>query len=210
MIDYGKLYDEFLYDCYIANQRLTAEDWHYYGKEVHHIEIPRRDEGVLTPLNSQPLTIYQHWIAGVLQSEVLGKCCFGFLPANVLPPAYELLRKKWQVAHRNETIPTLTPEQWSEINRKRHSRTTPEQRSETARKANASRTPEQRSAAATKANANRSPEVVAETVRKMIAARDPENARRGALNRWANTTPEQRSEHARKTAETRRRNKQGG
>jgi len=211
MIDYGKLYDEFLYDCYIANQRLTEEDWHYYGKEEHHIEIPNRDEGLLTPLNSQHLTTYQHWVAGVLQSEVLNKVCFAFIPKKVLPPLYEELRIKWQAQHARD-LPRveLTSEQWSEVHRKRHSRSTPEHRSEIARKANASRTSEQRSAATTKANANRSPEVVAETVRKMIAARDPENARKGALKRWANTTPEQRAEHARKAAETRRRNKQGG
>lgn len=90
-----KIYDDFLFDCYIANQRLTDEDWRYYGKEEHHIEIPDRDGGILTPLNSQFLTTYQHWIAGVLQSELLGKCCFAMVPKNVLPGNFEKLRKKW-------------------------------------------------------------------------------------------------------------------
>jgi hypothetical protein len=187
MIDYGKLYDEFLYDCYIANQRLTDEDWIYYGKEKHHIEIPARDEGVLTPLNSQPLTTYQHWIAGVLQSEVLGKCCFAFVPKGALPAELETLRIKWEIL-----------------------KFTPEQRRERMLKGLTNRTPEEKSAAAIKSNLNRTPEVVAETARRMVAARTPEGHRRGALNRWANTTPEQRREHARKSAETRRRNKQGG
>jgi len=90
------IYADFLFDCYIANQHLTDEDWLFYGRENHHIEIPNRDGGVLNPLNSQYLTTYQHWIAGVLQSEVLGKCCFAFMPANVLPPMFEELRAKWQ------------------------------------------------------------------------------------------------------------------
>ncbi len=95
MTDYGKLYDEFLYDCHVANQRLTEEDWIYYGSEAHHIEIPDREGGSLTPLNSQRLTLYQHWVAGVLQSEVLGKCCFAFVPKNSLPFWLEELRIKW-------------------------------------------------------------------------------------------------------------------
>lgn len=96
------IYADFLFDCYIANQHLTDEDWHYYGREEHHIELPERDGGVLTPLNSQPLTTYQHWIAGALQSEVLGKCCFACVPKGVLPPMFEALRAKWQSAHSSE------------------------------------------------------------------------------------------------------------
>ena len=95
MTDWSKLYDEFLYDCYIANQLLTEEDWHYYGREEHHIEIPNRDGGVLGPLNSQYLTKYQHWVAGVLQSEVLGKCCFAFIPKGALPSLLGGLKDKW-------------------------------------------------------------------------------------------------------------------
>jgi len=89
------IYADFLFDCYIANQRLTDEDWLYYGKEEHHIELPEREGGVLTPLNSQSLTTYQHWIAGVLQSELLGKRCFAMVPRNRLPLFLEALRKKW-------------------------------------------------------------------------------------------------------------------
>lgn len=97
------IYADFLFDCYIANQHLTDEDWHYYGREEHHIELPERDGGVLTPLNSQPLTTYQHWIAGTLQSEVLGKCCFACVPKDVLPPMFEMLRAKWQSHHGKQT-----------------------------------------------------------------------------------------------------------
>jgi len=96
------IYADFLFDCYIANQHLTDEDWHYYGREEHHIDLPERDGGVLTPLNSQPLTTYQHWIAGTLQSEVLGKCCFACVPKNKLPPIFEMLRSKWQREHCKE------------------------------------------------------------------------------------------------------------
>jgi hypothetical protein len=95
MTDWSKLYDDFLFDCYVANKHLTEEDWLYYGKELHHVEIPDRDGGLLTPCNSQPLTNYQHWIAGVLQSEVLGKCCFAMVPKNSLPVWLEEIRAKW-------------------------------------------------------------------------------------------------------------------
>jgi hypothetical protein len=89
------IYADYLYDCYIANQRLTEEDWLYYGREEHHIEIPNRDGGLLTPLNSQYLTKHQHWVAGVLQSEMLQKCCFAYVPKNVLHGLFEQLRIKW-------------------------------------------------------------------------------------------------------------------
>jgi general stress protein YciG len=93
-----KIYADFLFDCYIANLRLTDEEWLYYGRENHHIEVPQRENGLLTPLNSQHLTSYQHWIAGVLQSEILGKRCFAFIPSGVLPSIFEKMRKKWQKA----------------------------------------------------------------------------------------------------------------
>ena len=96
MTNAEKVYDDFLYDCHIANRRLTPEDWAYYGKEEHHIEIPNRDGGLLTPLNSQYLTTYQHWIAGVLQSEVLQKCCFMCVPEGSIPKSLEGLRLKWR------------------------------------------------------------------------------------------------------------------
>ena len=96
------IYSDFLYDCYISNQRLTNEDWEYYGREDHHIELPERDGGVLTPLNSQPLTTYQHWMAGTLQSELLGKCCFACIPKGKLPPLFETLRDKWQREYAKE------------------------------------------------------------------------------------------------------------
>ena len=104
------IYADFLFDCYIANQHLTDEDWHYYGREEHHIELPERDGGVLTPLNSQPLTTYQHWIAGALQSEVLGKCCFACVPKGVLPPMFEALRAKWQSRHNKERFAETGPQ----------------------------------------------------------------------------------------------------
>jgi len=90
-----EVYCDYLYDCYIANQRLTDEDWELYGKEDHHLEIPDCEGGVLSPLNSQPLTRYQHWIAGVLQSEVNGRKCFAMIPKGVLPHPLEKLRVKW-------------------------------------------------------------------------------------------------------------------
>jgi hypothetical protein len=99
MTNIEKVYDDYLYDCHIANQRLTPEDWAYCGKEEHHIEIPNRDGGVLTPCNSQYLTTYQHWVAGVLQSEVLQKICYAFVPKGVLPLRVDLLRKKWASKH---------------------------------------------------------------------------------------------------------------
>jgi len=96
------IYADFLYDCYIANQCLTDEDWEWYGREEHHIELPERDGGVLTPLNSQTLTTYQHWMAGALQSEMLGKCCFACVPKGKLPPMIETLRDKWQREYAKE------------------------------------------------------------------------------------------------------------
>jgi hypothetical protein len=102
--------DDFLFDCWQANKRLTPEDWEWYGKEEHHVEIPARDSGVLTPLNSQDLTQYQHWCAGVMQSEVRGKQCFAFVPKGVLPPFLERLRIKWQsdfsreISNRNREV----------------------------------------------------------------------------------------------------------
>ena len=89
------IYADFLYDCYIANQRLNEEDWLYYGREEHHVEEPACKGGKLTPLNSQFLTTRQHWIAGILQSEVRGHLCFAYVPSKVLPPLFEMLRKKW-------------------------------------------------------------------------------------------------------------------
>lgn len=97
------IYADFLYDCYVANQRLTEEEWLYYGREEHHIEIPARDGGSLTPLNSQYLTTYQHWVAGVLQSEVLGKKCFFAVPGGRLPETLEALRVKWTSNHNSSS-----------------------------------------------------------------------------------------------------------
>jgi hypothetical protein len=50
------------------------------------------------------LTTYQHWIAGVLQSEVLGKCCFACVPKGVLPPMFEMLRLKWARTHNRDIL----------------------------------------------------------------------------------------------------------
>lgn len=88
-------YDNYLHDCYIANRYLTDEDWLYYGREEHHIEVPRQDKGLLTPCNSQYLTKYQHWVAGILQSEVLQKCCFACIPAGALPDSLDVIRRHW-------------------------------------------------------------------------------------------------------------------
>ena len=96
------IYTDFLYDCYILNQKLTDEEWEWYGKENHHIELPERDGGILKPLSSQALTTYQHWLAGILQSEILGKCCFACIPKGVIPPLFEMLRQKWQSHHAKE------------------------------------------------------------------------------------------------------------
>ena len=112
------IYCDFLYDCYIANQRLTEEDWLYYGKETHHLEIPKCQGGELTPLNSQDLTSYQHWVAGVLQSEIVGRKCFAMVPKGVLPPMFEELRLRWQ-AHHNRTakFPLKSREEYAEMGR---------------------------------------------------------------------------------------------
>ena len=97
-----KDYDDYLYDCYIANHQLTEEDWLYYGREEHHVETPNRDGGLLTPCNSQYLTTYQHWIAGLLQSEHLQKCCNALVPKNVFNAYLEELRIKWQNSRENK------------------------------------------------------------------------------------------------------------
>ena len=150
MIDYGKLYDEFLYDCYIANQRLTAEDWFYYGKEIHHIEIPARDQGVLTLLNSQPLTLYQHWIAGVLQSEVLGKCCFAMIPKGALPPHLDELCTKWRQTHTRSAWENRNDEERSLIGKKAADSKTLEQHQKLAQAMNTAHTTESRRLSAIK------------------------------------------------------------
>lgn len=36
-MDYDKIYDDFLYDCYCANKRLSDGEW--YGEEDHHPSI---------------------------------------------------------------------------------------------------------------------------------------------------------------------------
>lgn len=89
------IYYDYLHDCYQANKHLSPDDWMWYGRELHHIEVPNCEGGVLHPLNSQYLTTYQHWVAGVLQSEMLGRLCFAYVPAGVLPAWMECLRVKW-------------------------------------------------------------------------------------------------------------------
>jgi hypothetical protein len=88
-------YCDYLHDCYQANKRLSPDDWMWYGRELHHIEIPNCDGGTLGPLNEQYLTTYQHWVAGVLQSEMLGRLCFAYIPKGSLPGWIEDLRVKW-------------------------------------------------------------------------------------------------------------------
>jgi hypothetical protein len=97
------IYYDYLHDCYQANKHLTPEDWMWYGRELHHIEIPNCDGGILGPLNEQHLTTYQHWVAGVLQSEVMGRTCFAFVPRGVLPAWVESLRVKWVGEHNRKT-----------------------------------------------------------------------------------------------------------
>jgi hypothetical protein len=99
------IYCDYLYDCYQANKHLSPDDWMWFGRELHHIEIPNCEGGTLGPLNEQYLTTYQHWIAGVLQSEMLGYCCFAFVPKEILPGWIETLRLKWcAVSNRQNTI----------------------------------------------------------------------------------------------------------
>jgi len=206
MID--QLYDDYLYDCHVANQRLTEADWMEYGREVHHIEIPARDNGELGPLNSQPLTTYQHWVAGVLQSEVLGKQCFAYVPKNVLPPALEALRVKWTIARAVNlnaiANSTLTAEQRSERTRKGAMSRSPEQRSEWARMARELVSPEQRSEAMRKRAATLGPERLSEIARSAQAKISQEQRSERARKGNASRTPEQRSEAIRKGHETRR------
>jgi len=220
MTDYGKLYDEYLYDCYIANQHLTNEDWQYYGRENHHIEIPNCDGGLLTPLNSQPLTTYQHWVAGVLQSEVLGRLCFAFTPAGVLPDWIDKLRNKWRVhastEFRANAVANTTHEQRSAAACKWNAAKTPEERSESARKREAAMTPEQRferqQRGWEKRRQTETPEQRSEQTRKAWETRrhteTTEERSEKARRRQARRTPEERSATARKSWETRRRNAQ--
>jgi hypothetical protein len=118
-----RLYDNFLMDCHQANKRLTPEDWEWFGCELHHVDIPACEGGELTPLNSQPLTLVQHWKAGVLQSEVWGRKCFAFVPAGVLPQFFEELRKKWDASqlsseHQSLASQCVKPETRSENGRR--------------------------------------------------------------------------------------------
>lgn len=231
MIDYGKLYDEFLYDCYIANQRLTEEDWRYYGKEEHHIEIPKRDGGLLTPTNSQYLTTYQHWVAGVLQSEVLGKCCFAFIPKSILQNPLEQLRLKWEILkltpeqRREQMLKGLANrdiEKWAEQLRLAREARTFVGMSEGSKKKWANKTPEERSRIMREMHQNRTPEERSATVKKAWEKRDrtlkstPEQRSDAIRKGWEtrrnnpDNTPERRSEIIRKGWETRRRKQQDG
>ena len=106
------IYLNYLYDCYIANKRLTGSDWEFFGRETHHVEVPERDGGFLTSLNSQDLTTYQHWVAGILQSEVLGKCCFAMVPSGTFKGRLEELRVKWHSIHGKEVLPDHTGKVW--------------------------------------------------------------------------------------------------
>lgn len=103
------IYSDYLHDCYQANKRLSPDDWVWYGRELHHIEIPNCDGGTLGPLNEQYLTTYQHWVAGVLQSEVTGRVCFAFVPKGSLPGWIEDLRVKWLAESNRETVRIRRP-----------------------------------------------------------------------------------------------------
>jgi len=194
MTDWSKLYDEFLYDCYIANQRLTEDDWHYYGREEHHIQIPARDGGLLTPLNSQYLTKYQHWVAGVLQSEVLGKYCFAYIPKGELPAQTEAIRIKWAVTHAANHLSGTTTPMTSERAQKGADAQTPEQRRQRGIRAADTR----------KRNGNNTLPKTPEGYAAMKAKK-----RDGARKMHARRTAEERSAIARKGHETRRLRKLG-
>jgi len=102
------IYSDYLHDCYQANKRLSPNDWMWYGRELHHIELPNCDGGTLGPLNEQYLTTYQHWVAGVLQSEMLGRLCFAYIPKGSLPGWIEDLRVKWLKRYREiHALPAL-------------------------------------------------------------------------------------------------------
>lgn len=110
------IYYDYLHDCYQANKRLTDDDWMWYGRELHHIEVPDCEGGAHHPLNSQYLTTYQHWVAGVLQSEMLGRVCFAFVPKGVLPDWIESLRVKWcsvKNRHTAKTRITANPDRYA-------------------------------------------------------------------------------------------------
>jgi len=115
-----KLYDAYLMDCHLANRKLTPDDWEWFGCELHHVDIPQCEGGELTPLNSQPLTLLQHWKAGVIQSEVWGRKCFAFVPAGVLPEFFENLRKKWDASqfsseHQSHAAKCVRPNSRSKV-----------------------------------------------------------------------------------------------
>ena len=97
-----------------------------------------------------------------------------------------------------------TPEQRSEIARKRQASMTPEQRSEIARKRNANMTPEQMSERAKKAQASKTPEQRSEIARKRHASKTPEQRSEIARKREESMTPEQKSERAKKRQEKKR------
>ena len=234
MISKQEIYDDYLYDCHVANRRLTNEDWIYYEKEEHHIEVPSRDGGVLTPLNSQHLTKYQHWIAGVLQSEVLGKCCFAYVPAGVLPSSLENIRIKYcaegarrafevhlaNTSHEERVrsgkrlseayLLNTTTEQRSGHGRKgaevKMQNTTPEQRSESGRNGQAKLTKKQLSDRAIRGAEALTPEQRSDRVRRGNASLTPEQRSDRARRGNASLTPEQRSERVRRSWEARRAN----
>jgi hypothetical protein len=91
-----------------------------------------------------------------------------------------------------EYLKNSTPEQRSEVARKREASKTPEQRSERGRKAAASMTPEQRSEASRKAAASMTPEQRSEAIRKGRASMTPEQRSQAARKREASMTAEQR------------------
>jgi hypothetical protein len=194
-----RVYDDFLYDCYIANKRLTPEDWVEYGRERHHMEIPARDNGVLTPLNAQDLTQYQHWVAGVLQSEVLQKGCFAMIPVGALPVNLEVIRAKWvqELAREGNQawLTNTTPEERSKM---AMGDSTPEERSRRTSLGWQRMSEEARRERIIKSNVLRSKESKEEATRKRLEKMSPEKLKEAARKRLQSTTPEQRSEAARK------------
>ena len=199
MINIEKVYEDYLYDCHIANQRLTPEGWAFYGKEEHHIEIPNRDGGVLTPCNSQYLTTYQHWVAGVLQSEVLQKGCFSMVPKKSIPPHLEDLRKKWVLdLAREGNEAWLRNTTAEERGRAAKGDTTHEERSQRTKEGWANMDEEVRQDRIRRSNVLRSEEVKAEATRKRLETMTPEKRSAAAKKAAAAQTPEQRSEAAKR------------
>ena len=171
---------EFVEGC----QRYYAENYYEPGNpedgEWHdcHYPVPECLGGTETI----KLLKEHHAIQGVLQSEEFNHPCIRSWEKRYLTGEYLILCEKWlRIKGRNSinlTNERFTPEERSEMARRRWDRFTPEERAIRCRNANHSRTPEGRT----------------------------KSARAAGRASVDNRTPEQRSEAIRKGWETRRRN----